>query len=146
MRGQGEDGNDRKLSRLDRVRSESGEEDTWKTSEPFAGERSIRGRDWRDGVGHSQDVAREDEHCEPGRPRDDDPDGQSRDGPARGGEDQPKIAFTQEGKVSDMTPSGQRAGPVDSVRSASPVVDLVDRMSRPSLDQAAEAQRHREPQ
>ena len=143
--GQRDDRNEGEGPGLDRVRAESGQEDAWETSEPLAREGPIGGRDGRDRVGDAERVADEDQDRKPRGSRDDHPGREGRDGRAGHREDQPKPPFVEETEVPDATAAREGASPIDLVRPAAPVVDLIDRMGLPTLDEAAEGQGDREP-
>src|SRR5256886_67252 len=129
----------------DPIRAESGEEDAGKATEPLPRERPICGRDGRDRVGDAERVAREDQYREPRSACDDHPGGQGRNRDAGHRKDQPKASFIEQSEVPDPTAPRKGSRSVDLIRPASPIIDLVDRVRFPSLDEAAEGQGDHEP-
>ncbi len=105
----------------------------------------VRRREGRRRVRQPEAVPGDDEQGEPCRALPDDPRGERGDGDTRDREDPPKIALSQKAQVSDVTAAGQGASS-GLVGPAPPVVDLVDRVGFPSLNQRAQPERREKPQ
>src|SRR2546427_2779026 len=105
----------------------------------------VRGRHGRRRVRQPKAVPDDDEEGEPRRALADDPRGEHGDGDTRNREDPPKIALSEKLQVSDVTAARQRASS-DLVGPAPPIVDFVDRVGYPSLDQRAERESREKPQ